>query len=383
MRRREPHTPDAVPAVPGVLAADDVLATARSIEAAQEESGAIRWPDGHVDVWDHIECAMALSAAGLTAPARRAYEWLRSSQRPDGSWPRKIVDGRCADPAAESNHAAYIAVGVWHELQVTGDSGFAASMWPTVRRAIDWVLALQAPGGEIAWERDADGVTAEFALLSGCSSIHQGLRCGAALAERVGDAQPDWELAADELAHAIACHPESFADKSRFSMDWYYPVLGGAVRGAPAAARLAAGWETFVVPGLGVRCVSDQPWVTGAESCELVLALDAAGQHAAAAALFADIQHLRDADGAYWTGWQFANQAHFPHERSAWTAAAVILAADALSGTTGGAGVFREPCAAGEARGTAGVGGPAAGDPAVCGCASGSARGRAGALEHP
>jgi hypothetical protein len=377
MRQREPHARSAIPAVPGVLSASDVVATAHTIEAAQEESGAIRWPDGHIDVWDHIECAMALSTAGRSGAARRAYEWLRRSQRADGSWPRKMVDGRWADSAAETNHAAYVAVGVWHELQVSGDHRFAASMWPTVRRAIEWVLSMQAPGGEIAWERDAQGVPADFALLTGCSSIHQSLRCGAALAEQVGDAQPDWELAADQLAHVIACHPESFADKSRFSMDWYYPVLGGAVRGDAAAARFATGWETFVVPGLGVRCVSDQPWVTGAESCELVLALDAAGQPAAAAALFADIQHLRDRDGAYWTGWQFANRAHFPRERSAWTAAAVILAADALSGATGGAGVFREPCAAGEA------GGVPAADPSVCGCASGSAGGRAGALEHP
>ena len=30
----------------------------------------------------------------------------------------------------------------------------------------------------------------------------------------------------------IACHPEAFADKSEFSMDWYYPVLGRSpVRG--------------------------------------------------------------------------------------------------------------------------------------------------------
>ena len=351
MRPSEPHARAAVPAVPGVLGAADVLATARSIERAQEPCGAVRWPDGHVDVWDHVECAMALSAAGLAAPARRAYDWLRRSQRADGSWPRKFVAGAVADPAAESNHAAYTAVGVWHELQVSGDDAFAAAMWPTVRRAIDWVLGMQAPGGEIAWERDACGVTADYALLTGCSSIHQGLRCAVALGDYVGESQPDWELAADQLAHVVACHPESFADKSRFSMDWYYPVLGGVVRGRAAAARLAADWETFVVPGLGVRCVSDHPWVTGAESCELVLALDAVGQYAAAAALFADVQHLRDREGAYWTGWQFASRQHYPAERSAWTAAAVILAADALSGATGGAGVFREPRAgAGTAR---------------------------------
>ena len=73
-----------------------------------------------------------------------------------------------------------------------------------------------------------------------------------------------------------------------------------------------------------------------------MLALDAVGDRARAAELFADIQHLRDPRGAYWTGWQFANQAHFPAEQSSWTAAAIILAADALSGATGGSAIFRE-----------------------------------------
>ncbi len=378
MRPPEPHARAGIPAVAGILSAADVLATARSIADAQERSGAVRWPDGHVDVWDHIECAMALSAAGLSGAARRAYDWLRRSQRADGSWPRTFVSGAVTDPAAESNHAAYAAVGIWHELQVTRDEEFAQTMWPMVRRAIGWVLGMQAPGGEIVWERDARGMLAGYALLTGCSSIHQALRCAVALADYMGESQPDWELAADELAHAVAWHPGSFADKSRFSMDWYYPVLGGAVRGPAAAERLAADWDTFVVPGLGVRCVRDHPWVTGAESCELVLALDAVGEQVAAAELFADVQHLRDDGGAYWTGWQFADQQHYPAERSAWTAATVILAADALSDATGGAGVFRDARAA-NLEGTQRRPG--------CDCAAAapgaSPGGRAGALEHP
>ena len=181
-----------------------------------------------------------------------------------------------------------------------------------------------------------------------------------ALADAVGESQPDWELAAGQLGHVVAGHPDAFADKARFSMDWYYPVLAGPVRGADAAARLATGWPDFVVPGLGVRCVSDEPWVTGAETCELALALDAIGDRRRALELFADVQHLRDGDGAYWTGLQFANQAHFPPERSHWTAAAIVLAADALSGTTGGAHLFRQAGAAGAAAPPA--------DPAACGC---------------
>jgi hypothetical protein len=354
--------PAGVPAVPGVLGADAILATGRSIAAVQEPSGAIGWPDGHIDAWNHVECAMALSACGLRGPARQAYEWLRGSQRADGSWPKKTAAGGVVtDPAAESNQVAYVAVGVWHEFLVTRDAAFAARMWPTVRKAVGFVLGLQTPRGEIAWERRADGTPAGYALLTGCSSIYQSLRCAVALAELVGLPQPDWELAAGQLGHVVAHHREAFADKGRFSMDWYYPVLAGPVRGPAAAARLAAGWQDFVVPGLGVRCVSDQPWVTGAETCELALALDATGDRGRALELFGHVQHLRDADGAYWTGWQFANKAHFPAERSSWTAAAIILAADALADATGGAALFRDAGA-----GRAGLR-PADAD--ACGCA--------------
>ncbi len=124
-------------------------------------------------------------------------------------------------------------------------------------------------------------------------------------------------------------------------MDWYYPVLGGAVRGERGRDRLAGSWATFVVPGLGVRCVSDEPWMTGAETCELVLALDTLGDRDRALELLSDMQYLRDADGSYWTGWQFVERIFWPVEHSSWTAAAVVLAVDALSRTTPGSGIFR------------------------------------------
>jgi hypothetical protein len=125
------------------------------------------------------------------------------------------------------------------------------------------------------------------------------LAAGHAAGRRILAQADRWELAAGRLAHVVACHPEAFADKSRFSMDWYYPVLGGSVRGPGATAWLAARWPDFVVPGLGVHCVRDEPWVTGAETCELVLALDATGDRSRAREMFAEIQFLRDPDGAY------------------------------------------------------------------------------------
>ncbi len=70
-----------MPEVPGVLTAGQVLATGRSVAGLQQATGAIGWPDGHADAWNHVECAMALTACGLTGPARRAYQWLAGAQR--------------------------------------------------------------------------------------------------------------------------------------------------------------------------------------------------------------------------------------------------------------------------------------------------------------
>lgn len=352
--------PAELPEVPGVLSAAEVAMTADSIAAAQESSGAVPWfPGGHVDPWDHVECAMALSATGRYEQAVAAYDWLRRTQRPDGSWPTKVAAGAVEDATADVNHCAYVAVGVWHHLLITGDDAFAARMWDTVRRAIDFVVGLQTARGEIPWAKNTAGEVADEALLAGCASMHQSLRCASALAEYRGRPQPDWELAADQLGHVVADHEEVFGDRRRYSMDWYYPILGGALRGPAADKRIAQRWEEFVVPGLGARCVADQPWVTGAETCELVMALEAIGDRDRAVELFAAVQRLRDEDGSYWTGYQFVERVRWPVERSTWTAAAVILAADALSGATPGAGIFRD---------AGGRSTPTPADPVACGC---------------
>ncbi len=57
--------------------------------------------------------------------------------------------------------------------------------------------------------------------------------------------------------------------------------------------------------------------------------------------MFATVRRLRHDDGSYWTGWQYVNENHFPAERSGWTSAAVVLAADALTGFSAGAAIFR------------------------------------------
>ncbi len=318
--------------LPGLLSAAELDATVGAIASTQQTCGALPWPDGHTDAWDHVECAMALTLGGRLDAARAAYAWLRRTQSADGSWATSYDGERVLDATVDVNQCAYVAVGLWQWWLVTGDRDLAEQLWPCVRAALDLVLDHQAPSGEVFWSRDADGAIRREALLTGSSSMYQALRCGLALAELLGEPQPEWELAAGLLQHAVAAHGEVFLDKQRFSMDWYYPVLGGAVRGPAADALLASRWEEFVVAGVGCRCVDDRPWVTGAETAELALALLCTGDAVRARRLLKELQHLREDDGSYWTGLVFDEGVRWPVERSSWTAAAVVLACDALVG---------------------------------------------------
>lgn len=330
-----------VPEVPGVLTRAEAQAVGEWIASEQLDSGEIPWfPGGHTDPWDHVESAMGLTVAGLWEAADKAYEFLRREQREDGSWPKSWVNGVIDDPDVDSNFTAYIAVGVWHHYRVTGDAKFLERMWPCVQRALNLVLLFQGTDGRMHWERRPDGLSEEV-LVTGNASIHHALRCGVLIAEELGQSSPDWELAADKIAHMLREHPELFTPKESYSMDWYYPVLGGVLVGEEAARRLDERWDDFVVRGLGIRCVDHNPWVTGAETCELVLSLEAVGRHEQALEQFRNMQHLRETDGSLWTGLVFTDGKRWPVETSTWTAAAMLLAADALSRTTPGNDVFR------------------------------------------
>ena len=320
----------------------ELAATADSIAAQQTRSGMIVWfPGGHADTWNHTEAAMALSVAGRRTEAERAYQWLADSQRPDGTWHHYYLEDAIEDAKVDTNCCAYVATGVLHHHLVTGDRGFLESMWPVVSGALDFVVDLATLQGHIPWAVHTDGTPWSYSLLTGSSSIYHSLRSGLAIAASLGEERPEWELAAVRIGDLIAHHEDTFEPKTRWAMDWYYPVLCHAVVGDEARTRLAGGEATFLLDDHGVRCVSDQPWVTAAETCECALAYLNAGDETRARKLFESIRPLRDDEGAYFTGRVYPDEINFPdEERSTYTSAAVILAADALDRRSPAAGLL-------------------------------------------
>jgi hypothetical protein len=65
------------------------------------------------------------------------------------------------------------------------------------------------------------------------------------------------------------------------------------------------------------------------------------GEREIAVELFDWTRQHRLADGRYWTGTVYPDGSHFPpDERSSYTAAAIVLCADAMSGSSPASGLF-------------------------------------------
>ena len=305
----------------GLFPSNFFEATAQYIASVQQPSGAIPWFEGgYCDPWDHVEAAMGLSICGEYTRAERAYQWLANKQLEDGSWWAAYKDGRIEnDERRETNFVAYVATGVWHHYLITRNDAFLERMWPTVESAIEFVLAQQQPEGDINWAVDTDGKPKDDALVTGCSSIYKSLECAHNIAVTLEQDRPQWLAARRKLGVALREKPHRFdrnwESKARYSMDWFYPVLAGLIPPKQALPHLQARWDEFVEDGMGCRCVSDEPWVTVAESCELTMALLAAGDRARAVELYSWLHQWQLDDGSYWTGYQFVQDLLWPDEK--------------------------------------------------------------------
>ena len=314
----------------------DIGAVASLIARTQRSDGEIPWAVGQKsDPWDHIESAMGLSVGGYYKEARHAFRWLAERQLEDGSWYTAYHQGVVEDKTRDANLSSYIAVGLFHHFLITKDMALLKQLWPTILRAINFAISLQTPNGEIYWAISPRGNIDRMALLTGCSSIYMSIKCALAIAKILGLGMTLWESACIRLADAIKNKPHLFnMTKSRFSMDWFYPILAGVLTGADAQKRIDKYWKKYVVEERGVLCVSDEPWVTIAETCELTIALAAMGNHELARIVFNWIGDRRYEDGSYWCGFTCPDLITWPEDKITWTNAVTLLAADAIYNLT-------------------------------------------------
>ncbi len=320
----------------------DITHLSSQIANVQRASGEIPWSAGNkTDPWDHVEAAMGLSIGGWLDKAQAAYAWLAAHQNSDGSWYAGYRRGIPEDRTRDANMSAYIAVGVLQHFLISGDIGFLRQLWSSVDAAIDFALSLQSSHGDIYWAISPAGRIDRMALLTGSSSIYLSIKCALAIGRHLGHERQGWQEGLRKLENAIQHKPHRFnMTKSRYSMDWYYPVLCGAVTGSRARERIDRHWKRYVIDGQGVRCVFDAPWITVAETSELALALVAMGDLPLARVVFSWIGDKRYEDGCYWAGYTFPDMTVWPEDKLSWTNAAVLLAADALYELTPACRVF-------------------------------------------
>jgi hypothetical protein len=310
----------------------NIAAVCDLIAKTQLPSGEIPWCLGQkTDPWDHVEAAIGLSIGGYLTHARRAYNWMARMQLNEGCWYSAYMEGVPLDRTRDANMSSYVAVGVFHYYLITGDIDFVRSMWPTVSAAMDFALRLQTPDGEIHWAISPEGRVDPMALLTGSSSIYMSLKCALALANILGRSASQWQCALIKLGDAIRQKPYLFnIAKSRYSMYWFYPILAGVLTGADAQKRIDKYWAKYMIEEKGVRCVSDEPWVTIAETSELVIALAAMGNRALAKIIYSWIADRRYEDGTYWCGFTSPDMIIWPEEKITWTNAVALMAADAI-----------------------------------------------------
>ena len=316
------------------------------ILSVQNKDGSIPWEiDEKLDPWDHIEAAMGLSIAKRKEESERAFLWLKEQQLKDGSWYSEYRNSIPATKRRETNFTAYIATGLWHYYLIFEDKAFLEKMLPTLSKSVSFILSMQTEDGDIYWAAEEGKEILDDSLITGSSSIFKSLECASAIYKTFKLPDQNIRSSMEKLKYSLNNNLERYDrnwdSKSRYSMDWYYPIMCGVYDKEKSVKLIESKWSDFIVEGKGCKCVKEEPWVTVAESSELVVALEKIGLSNKAETLLDSLHQWRDQDdNLYWTGYVYTDKKFWPVEKPTWTAGAILLAADAVYKFTPGSELF-------------------------------------------
>ena len=218
-------------------------------------------------------------------------------------------------------------------------------MLPTLSHSLSFVLSMQTEDGDIYWAAEEGKEILDDSLITGSSSIFKSLECASAIYKTFKLPDQNIRSSMEKLKYSLNNNLERYDrtwdSKSRYSMDWYYPIMCGVYDKEKSVKLIESKWSDFIVEGKGCKCVKEEPWVTVAESSELVVALEKIGLSNKAKTLLDSLHQWRDQDdNLYWTGYVYTDKKFWPVEKPTWTAGAILLAADAVYKFTPGSELF-------------------------------------------
>ncbi|HMI28173.1 MAG TPA: glycoside hydrolase family 15 protein [Gaiellaceae bacterium] len=209
-RAEPPHGDEVAPLYRRSLLALELLADrdSGSVIAAPELDPQFEHSGGYGFVWgrDLAFIVLAFLAAGRDDLAKRALRWLPTAQEPEGLWLQRhwtngsLAPSWCRHQLDETGAILFAYDAAWRRF---GDETLDADLWPSARRAADFLLGtVDADGLPVAtadlWE-EREGRHAFTA-----AAIVGGLRAAASMARRHDPAFAEpYEAAAEVVREAI------------------------------------------------------------------------------------------------------------------------------------------------------------------------------------
>ena len=301
------------------------------IEKNQSSSGMIYWDEKkNFDAWDHFECLTALAILGRKDSFLKGLNWFLDNLSKDNQIFSSYKGKKITQNYYELHHAIYFSVPLLQGFYIFEEIELLKKNFDPLKKIVEKTINSRDNYGFFYWA-EKDGEFQDNSLISATSSIYLTLKASIEIYKFL---KKDTKLLEDiiksieqQFTGDMSRFNRDGVDRSRFSMDAYYPYLAGINLDNQT---LLDSLSDFYVPGMGIKCVKEEPWVTFAESSEAIISLIRVGEIEFAKKIMSEIENFKNKEGIFPTGYQFSEKIFWPDERSTWTNAAYIIAKDCL-----------------------------------------------------
>ncbi len=283
----------------------------------QSKDGSILWDEnGKCDPWDHCECLIALAIYEEWDAFDKGVDWFFHNINKDGLISPEFKNQESVQDHFESHHAPYISLPLMQAKLMGRDESKVTEFESKIETIFNRLKNFKDKDGYYFWAKDKNGYS-DNSLITATMSIFLSLKA----------LNNNFSIDLNKEKWNEKFNRDG-VDRSRFSMDFFYPYLAGIKKDRNDFKNHL---KIFYKEGLGVKCVKEEPWVTIAESSECAIAALVVGEEEIANQIFKNIMQFQNPEGVFPTGYQYDLKIFWPEEKSTWTNAALIIAAHAIS----------------------------------------------------